>query len=155
MKTKELISAITRYEGLYVKDMGDHLEFKEVGSENAFYTLPKWAVRLENGHTNLRNINKAKILSVWGVIENIRLYLKTPLDEREEPKQYRVKFPGITRGGHSIYLARNTGNRDPIGIDWSPKDYIVDEFPDDYIFTEQEIKDINVSYWEFAEEVKG
>lgn len=78
---------------------------------------------------------------------------KTPLAEREDPKLYRVKFPAITRGGNSIYLARNTGRRDPIGIDWSSKDYIVDDFPDNYIFTEKELKDINASYWEFAEEV--
>lgn len=78
---------------------------------------------------------------------------KTPLTEREEEKRYRVKFPAITRGGNAIYLQRETSHRDPIGIDWSEEGFIYNEEPDSYIFTEQEIKDINGSYWEFAEEV--
>ena len=79
---------------------------------------------------------------------------ETPLAEREEEKLYRVKFPTITRGGNAIYLQRDTGKKDPIGIDWSPEDFIFDEKPTDYIFTEQEIKDIDERYLAFKVEVK-
>ena len=80
---------------------------------------------------------------------------KTPLAEREEEKKYRVKFPSITRWGNAVYLQKDTSDEDPIGVDWSHEDFIFYEKPIDYIFTEQEIKDINASYWEFAEEVEG
>ena len=79
---------------------------------------------------------------------------KTPLAEREEEKRYRVKFPSITRWGNAVYLQKDTGDKDPIGVDWSPEDFIFDEKPTDYIFTEQEIKDIDERYFLFAEEVK-
>ena len=79
---------------------------------------------------------------------------KTPLVEREEEKRYRVKFPSITRWGNAVYLQKDTGDKDPIGVDWSPEDFIFDEKPTDYIFTEQEIKDIDERYFLFAEEVK-
>ena len=78
---------------------------------------------------------------------------KTPLVEREEEKRYRVKFPSITRWGNAVYLQKDTGNKDPIGVDWSPEDFIFDEKPTDYIFTEQEIKDIDERYLAFKVEV--
>ena len=78
---------------------------------------------------------------------------KTPLAEREEEKLYRVKFPTITRGGNAIYLQRDAGKKDPIGVDWSPEDFIFDEKLIDYIFTEQEIKDIDERYLAFKVEV--
>lgn len=152
MKTKELISRFTRYEGLYVQDMGDRLEFKEAGSENAFYTVPKWATHLSNGSTNLRNISKSRMLPLFNGMVDIVTYLNTPPEEREDPKLYNVKFPGITRDGKPIYLARHTGENDRIGVDWSSKDYI-ERIKSQFAFTEQEIKAINGSYWEFAEEV--
>ena len=79
---------------------------------------------------------------------------KTPLAEREEEKRYRVKFPSITRWGNAVYLQKDTGDKDPIGVDWSPEDFIFDEKPTDYIFTEQEIKDIDERYLAFKVEVK-
>ena len=79
---------------------------------------------------------------------------KTPLVEREEEKRYRVKFPSITRWGNAVYLQKDTGDKDPIGVDWSPEDFIFDEKPTDYIFTEQEIKDIDERYLAFKVEVK-
>ena len=79
---------------------------------------------------------------------------KTPLVEREEEKLYRVKFPSITRWGNVVYLQKDTSDKDPIGVDWSPEDFIFYEKPIDYIFTEQEIKDIDERYFLFAEEVK-
>ena len=79
---------------------------------------------------------------------------KTPLAEREEEKKYRVKFPSITRWGNAVYLQKDASDKDPIGVDWSPKYFIFDEKPTDYIFTKQEIKDIDERYFLFAEEVK-
>ena len=79
---------------------------------------------------------------------------KTPLVEREEEKLYRVKFPSITRWGNAVYLQKDTSDKDPIGVDWSPEDFIFDEKPTDYIFTEQEIKDIDERYLAFKVEVK-
>ena len=79
---------------------------------------------------------------------------KTPLADREEEKRYRVKFPSVTRRGDAVYLQKDTSDKDPIGVDWSPEDFIFDEKPTDYIFTEQEIKDIDERYFLFAEEVK-
>ena len=79
---------------------------------------------------------------------------KTPLVEREEEKRYRVKFPSITRWGNAVYLQKDTSDKDPIGVDWSSEDFIFDEKPTDYIFTEQEIKDIDERYLAFKVEVK-
>ena len=79
---------------------------------------------------------------------------KTPLAEREEEKKYRVKFPSITRWGNAVYLQKDTSDKDPIGVDWSPEDFIFYEEPTDYIFTEQEIKDIDERYLAFKVEVK-
>ena len=78
---------------------------------------------------------------------------KTPLAEREEEKRYRVKFPSITRWGSAVYLKKDTCDKDPIGIDWSHEDFIFCEKPTDYIFTEQEIKDIDERYLAFKVEV--
>ena len=89
-----------------------------------------------------------------GVLKLIVEYLDTPNSEREEEKRYRVKFPSITRWGNAVYLQKDTGDKDPIGVDWSPEDFIFYEKPIDYIFTEQEIKDIDERYFLFAEEVK-
>ena len=79
---------------------------------------------------------------------------KTPLAEREEEKKYRVKFPSITRWGNAVYLQKDTSDKDPIGVDWSPEDFIFYEEPTDYIFTEKEIKDIDERYLAFKVEVK-
>ena len=78
---------------------------------------------------------------------------KTPLTEREEEKKYRVKFPSITRWGNAVYLQKDTSDKDPIGVDWSPEDFVFDEKPTDYIFTEQEIKSIDERYLAFKVEV--
>ena len=80
---------------------------------------------------------------------------KTPLAEREEEKKYRVKFPSITRWGNAVYLQKDASDKDPIGVDWSPEDFIFYEEPTDYIFTEQEIKAIDERYLAFKVEVKG
>ena len=77
---------------------------------------------------------------------------KTPLTERENEKKYRVKFPAITRLGRNIYLSKEKGCVDPLGIDWSGETFIHDR-PSLYTFTEQEIKDIDERYLAFKVEV--
>ena len=89
-----------------------------------------------------------------GALKLIIEYLDTPNSEREEEKRYRVKFPSITRWGSAVYLKKDTCDKDPIGIDWSHEDFIFCEKPTDYIFTEQEIKDIDERYLAFKVEVK-
>ena len=86
-----------------------------------------------------------------GVLKLIVEYLDTPNSEREE-KLYRVKFPAITRLGRNIYLSKEKGCVDPLGIDWSDEMFIHDR-PSLYTFTEQEIKDIDERYLAFKVEV--
>jgi len=88
------------------------------------------------------------------VLKLVVEYLDTPLAEREEEKLYLVKFPNVTRSGNSIYLEKEQSSKDILGVDWSPEDFIFEEEPHSYIFTEQEIKDIDERYFLFAEEVK-
>ena len=88
-----------------------------------------------------------------GVLKLIVEYLDTPNSEREEEKKYRVKFPAITRLGRNIYLSKEKGCVDPLGIDWSDETFIHDR-PSLYTFTEQEIKDIDERYLAFKVEVK-
>lgn len=101
-----------------------------------------------SGFNGLNDLEKGRIFNLCHKLA------ETPLAEREEEKRYRVKFPAIKRSGNPIYLQRETSSRDRLGIDWSDKSFICDDDnnPDSYLFTEQEIKDIHVLYWEFAEE---
>ena len=87
-----------------------------------------------------------------GALKLIIEYLDTPNSEREEEKLYRVKFPAITRLGRNIYLSKEQGCVEPIGIDWSGETFIHDR-PSLYTFTEQEIKDIDERYLAFKVEV--
>ena len=82
-------------------------------------------------------------------------YSATPIADREEEKRYRVKFPGIKRDGKNIYIMRTYNSDGTQGIDWSPEEYIFNDYPGAYLFTEKEIKSMNEHYWHFAEEVEG
>lgn len=86
------------------------------------------------------------------LLMNMNMLAETPPEEREEEKRYRVKFPGIKRDGRNVYLMRQSNADGTHGFDWSPEEYIFDDFPDGYLFTEKEIKSINEHYWHFAEE---
>ena len=83
---------------------------------------------------------------------DMAMLAQTPLAEREEEKLYRVKFPNVTRSGNSIYLEKKQSSKDKVGVDWSHEDFIFEE-PHSYIFTEQEIKDIDERYLAFKVEV--
>lgn len=79
---------------------------------------------------------------------------KTPLAEREEEKLYRVKFPNIKRSGLPIILTKvNWDGSGYTTMDWPCESY-VEKHPEQFTFTEQEIKDIDERYFLFAEEVK-
>ena len=97
---------------------------------------------------------KEQVEDVRGGILDLSYKLsKTPLAEREDEKLYRVKFPNVTRRGNSIYLEKKQSSKDKVGVDWSHEDFIFEK-PHSYIFTEQEIKDIDERYLAFKVEVK-
>ena len=78
---------------------------------------------------------------------------KTPLAEREEEKKYRVKFPNIKRSGLPIILTKvNWDGSGYTTMDWPCESY-VEKHPEQFNFTEQEIKDIDERYLAFKVEV--
>ena len=78
---------------------------------------------------------------------------KTPLAEREEEKLYRVKFPNIKRSGLPIILTKvNWDGSGYTTMDWPCESY-VEKHPEQFTFTEQEIKDIDERYLAFKVEV--
>ena len=89
-----------------------------------------------------------------GVLKLIVEYLDTPNSEREEEKLYRVKFPNIKRSGLPIILTKvNWDGSGYTTMDWPCESY-VEKHPEQFTFTEQEIKSIDERYFLFAEEVK-
>ena len=128
---------------IYVDKNEDGETLMSIGRHKRFWSDPGWS-----GFNNLTEDQKLKLYDLAYKLA------KTPLAEREEEKRYRVKFPSITRWGNAVYLQKDTGDKDPIGVDWSPEDFIFYEKPIDYIFTEQEIKDIDERYLAFKVEVK-
>ena len=88
------------------------------------------------------------------IVDICYLLSKTTLEDREEEKRYHVKLPGLTRNCNPIYLEKKQSSKDPTGIDWSSKDYIL-ENPKSYVFTEKEIKEIDERYLAFKVEVVG
>ncbi len=88
------------------------------------------------------------------VFELVYRLAKTPLAEREEEKLYRVKFPNIKRSGLPIILTKvNWDGSGYTTMDWPCESYI-EKHPEQFTFTEQEIKAIDERYFLFAEEVK-
>ena len=112
-----------------------------IGKHKRFSVDPGWS--------GFRSIPEENQIVIYNLAHALTV---TPLAEREEEKKYRVKFPGIKRDGKNIYLMRSCNADGTQGIDWSPKEYIFDDFPGGYLFTEKEIKSINEYYWHFAEE---
>ena len=152
MKTKEFIKSVealgfqTHVSGKKIKICD---EMRGYGIDDPMFILTS-----DLPEVYIQNEFYISSLERRGTLKLIVEYLDTPNSEREEEKKYRVKFPAITRWGNAVYLQKDTGDKDPIGVDWSPEDFIFYEKPIDYIFTEQEIKDIDERYFLFAEEVK-
>lgn len=113
-----------------------------IGKHKRFSVDPGWS--------GFHSLSENEQLAIYNLAHALAI---TPLADREEEKRYRVKFPGITRDGKNIYLMRQSNRDGTHGIDWSPEEYIFDDFPDGYLFTEKEIKAIHEAYWKFAEEV--
>ena len=79
---------------------------------------------------------------------------KTPLAEREEEKRYQVRFPMVRRNGLPVLLTKMfCSSGDYTILDCPSEDYI-EIHTEQFLFTEQEIKDIDERYFLFAEEVK-
>ena len=150
MKTKEFIKSVealgfqTHVSGKKIK-VCDEMRGYGVGDPMFIITLdfPEVYIPSEFYMLSIERFTALKL-----IIE----YLDTPLAEREEEKKYRVKFPAITRLGRNIYLSKEKGCVDPLGIDWSDETFIHDR-PSLYTFTEQEIKDIDERYLAFKVEV--
>ena len=106
---------------------------------------------VDNEWDEYQNLHK----STQGELFDLAYQLaKTPLAEREEEKRYRVKFPNIKQSGLPIRLTKvNWDGSGYMTTDWPCESY-VEKHPEQYTFTEQEIKDIDERYFLFAEEVK-
>ena len=152
MKTKEFIKSVEAL-GFQTHVSGKKIKvcdgMRGYGTDSPMFTLTS-----DLPEVYITNEFYISSLERRGVLKLIVEYLDTPNSEREGEKRYRVKFPSITRWGSAVYLQKDTSDKDPIGVDWSPEDFIFYEKPIDYIFTEQEIKDIDERYFLFAEEVK-
>ena len=149
MKYSEFEDILEHY-GYLVDQNNYDLHVKNIKGKTLIYIDKEYSHSTDTGYIeflSLPNIEKDFLLDI------VMDIVKTPLAEREEEKKYRVKFPSITRWGNAVYLQKDTGDKDPIGVDWSPEDFIFDEKPTDYIFTEQEIKDIDERYLAFKVEV--
>ena len=151
MKTKEFIKSV---EALGFQT---HVREKEIRvcDEMRGYGIDSPMFILTSDLPEVYTQNELYISSLErrGALKLIIEYLDTPNSEREEEKKYRVKFPAITRLGRNIYLSKEKGCVDPLGIDWSDETFIHDR-PSLYTFTEQEIKDIDERYLAFKVEVK-
>ena len=151
MKTKEFIKSV---EALGFQT---HVREKEIRvcDEMRGYGIDSPMFILTSDLPEVYTQNELYISSLErrGVLKLIVEYLDTPITEREEEKLYRVKFPAITRSGQNIYLSKEKGCVDPLGIDWSGEPFIHDR-SSFCTFTEQEIKDIDERYLAFKVEVK-
>ena len=79
---------------------------------------------------------------------------KTPLSEREEEKRYQVRFPMVRRNGLPVLLTKMfCSSGDYTILDCPSEDYI-EIHTEQFLFTEQEIKDIDERYLTFKVEVK-
>jgi len=151
MKTKEFIKSVealgfqTHVSGKKIKVCD---EMRGYGIDDPMFVLTS-----DLPEVYIPNEFYTSSLEGRGVLKLVVEYLDTPLAEREEEKLYLVKFPNVTRSGNSIYLEKEQSSKDIVGIDWSPEDFIFEEEPHSYIFTEQEIKDIDERYLAFKVEV--
>ena len=152
MKTKEFIKSV---EALGFQT---HVREKEIRvcDEMRGYGIDSPMFILTSDLPEVYTQNELYISSLErrGVLKLIVEYLDTPNSEREEEKLYRVKFPNIKRSGLPIILTKvNWDGSGYTTMDWPCESY-VEKHPEQFTFTEQEIKDIDERYFLFAEEVK-
>ncbi|NCB67149.1 MAG: DUF1642 domain-containing protein [Bacilli bacterium] len=109
--------------------------------------VEEWDIDIDYpGFDEMRWYDKKELMTI------VSEYMLTDPTDREEEKRYRVKFPGIKRDGKNIYIMRTYNSDGTQGIDLSPEEYIFNDYPGAYLFTEKEIKSMNEHYWHFAEE---
>ena len=152
MKTKELIKSV---EALGFQT---HVREKEIRvcDEMRGYGIdsPMFILTSDLPEAYTQNELYISSLERRGVLKLIVEYLDTPNSEREEEKLYRVKFPNIKRSGLPIILTKvNWDGSGYTTMDWPCESY-AEKHPEQFNFTEQEIKDIDERYFLFAEEVK-
>ena len=113
-----------------------------IGRHERFWLDPGWS-----GFNNLTEDQKLELYDLAYQLS------KTPLVEREEEKKYRVKFPNIKRSGLPIILTKvNWDGSGYTTMDWPCESFIA-KHPEQFTFTEQEIKDIDERYLAFKVEV--
>ena len=151
MKTKEFIKSV---EALGFQT---HVREKEIRvcDEMRGYGIDSPMFILTSDLPEVYTQNELYISSLErrGVLKLIVEYLDTPNSEREEEKLYRVKFPNIKRSGLPIILTKvNWDGSGYTTMDWPCESY-VEKHPEQFTFTEQEIKDIDERYLAFKVEV--
>jgi len=105
---------------------------------------------VDNEWDEYQNLHK----STQGELFDLAYQLaKTPLAEREEEKIYNVILPLDGEIRQTRYLQRIEAGMTGFKFDNSNYNFVKSN-PELYVFTEQEIKDIDERYFLFAEEVK-
>ena len=128
---------------IYVDKNEDGETLMSIGRHKRFW--------LDLGWSGFNNLTEDQKLELYDLSYQLA---KTPPTEREEEKKYRVKFPNIKRSGLPIILTKvNWDGSGYTTMDWPCESYI-EKHPEQFTFTEQEIKDIDERYFLFAEEVK-
>ena len=128
---------------IYVDKNEDGETLMSIGRHKRFW--------LDLGWSGFNNLTEDQKLELYDLSYQLA---KTPPTEREEEKLYRVKFPNIKRSGLPIILTKvNWDGSGYTTMDWPCESY-VEKHPEQFNFTEQEIKDIDERYFLFAEEVK-
>ena len=128
---------------IYVDKSKDGETLVTIGNRNQFWLDPGWS-----GFNNLTEDQKLKLYDLAYQLA------KTPLAEREEEKRYRVKFPNIKQSGLPIILTKVNWDGSGYMTTDCPCESFIAKHPEQFTFTEQEIKDIDERYFLFAEEVK-
>lgn len=150
MKTKEFIKSV---EALGFQTHVREKEIKVCDEMRGYgIDIPMFILTSDLPEVYIPNEFYISSLERRGVLKLIVEYLDTPNSEREEEKLYRVKFPEVARSHRPVYMVKEPGCLDPLGIDWSSEEYVKGN-PRQFLFTEQEIKDIDERYLAFKVEV--
>ena len=128
---------------IYVDKNEDGETLMSIGRHKRFWLDPGWS-----GFEALDEVQKLELYALGYKLA------KTPPTEREEEKRYRVRFPRVRRNGLPVLLTKMfCSSGDYTILDCPSEDYI-EIHTEQFLFTEQEIKDIDERYFLFAEEVK-
>ena len=149
MKTKEFIQLMKRYEALYAKELKDSIAFYEVGSSDPYFILPKDAVHISEGSTNLRNIKKTNFVTLLDIGDHIVDYLNTPIEEREEEKRYwlrKIPVP-LLKESDDLWYYEPINKLFKPGVDRDRTDN--EKYKS--IFTESEINQMDITGFEKVE----